>query len=311
MPRTAKRTQWINELENHYNYVQQAKLTNELDSEMSSLSDSDNGSHNYPANNDDDDPMAGIDAELAELEADLDIMKVTLEAELLDLDEDDEQPPSPTISEIEDDMNIQWSRQLQDLLKMIIGTRILEPQPPNPKSPQLHLLDHWEHHNIRNFQTKLRVHPTTFYHLLNLIEDHHIFHNNSNCSQLPVIVQFSIYLVRVGHYGNSSSVSDVAIWAGVSVGLVRKATLRVMIALIALHDKAVHLPTEDEKEASKAWVTEACCPEWRNGFLTVDGTKFPLFQRPGLHGDTWFDKNKDYSADCQVCFLTIYFYHLI
>ena len=35
--------------------------------------------------------------------------------------------------------------------------------------------------------------------------------------------------------------------------------------------------------------------------LLVDGTKFPVFQRPSLHGDAWFDKNKDYSLDCQVC----------
>lgn len=34
--------------------------------------------------------------------------------------------------------------------------------------------------------------------------------------------------------------------------------------------------------------------------MMADGTKFPLFERPGLHGDAWFDKNKDYSLDGQV-----------
>lgn len=43
------------------------------------------------------------------------------------------------------------------------------------------------------------------------------------------------------------------------------------------------------------------CPEWRDGFLLGDGTKVPIFQRPGLHGDAWFDKNKDYSLNVQVC----------
>lgn len=73
--------------------------------------------------------------------------------------------------------------------------------------------------------------------------------------------------------------------------------------LISLHDLAIHLPSDAEKEASKQWVEDSLkCPEWRDGFISVDGTKFPLFQRPGLHGDAWFDKNKDYSADAQVCF---------
>lgn len=38
----------------------------------------------------------------------------------------------------------------------------------------------------------------------------------------------------------------------------------------------------------------------------VDGTKFSLFQHPGLHRDTWFDKNRDYSLDCQVCYSLSY-----
>ncbi|KZP19661.1 hypothetical protein FIBSPDRAFT_1024780 [Athelia psychrophila] len=66
-----------------------------------------------------------------------------------------------------------------------------------------------------------------------------------------------------------------------------------MAALSALHDEAVHLPTAEEKE------TQACS-EWRDGFLLVDGMKITIFQRPGLHGDAWFDKNKDYSLDCQL-----------
>lgn len=118
--------------------------------------------------------------------------------------------------------------------------------------------------------------------------------------QYPVSIQFAIFLVRAGHYGNASSVAEVALWAGVSVGLVRKATLWVMIALLSLHDKAIHLPTEEEKELSKDWAEVSVCPEWRGGYLTADGTKFAFFERPGLHGDAWFDKNKDYSADCQV-----------
>jgi len=72
------------------------------------------------------------------------------------------------------------------------------------------------------------------------------------------------------------------------------------MALLSLHDKCVHLPTAEEKQSAKAWVAEQVCPEWSDGCLMVDGTKFLLFQRPGLHGDAWFDKNRNYSLDCQV-----------
>ena len=74
-----------------------------------------------------------------------------------------------------------------------------------------------------------------------------------------------------------------------------------MIALLSLHDQVIHLPTTEEKEAAKVWVEQQVCAKWRDGYLMVDGTKFKLFQWPTLHGDTWFDKNKDYSLDCQVC----------
>ena len=89
-------------------------------------------------------------------------------------------------------------------------------------------------------------------------------------------------------------------WAGVSVGMAQKATICVMIVLILLHNCAVHLPT-DEKEQSKQCTENQCCPEWHGGFLSADSMKFPFFQQPGLHGDVWFDKNKDYSADFWVC----------
>jgi len=78
-------------------------------------------------------------------------------------------------------------------------------------------------------------------------------------------------------------------------------TYHCLAAFLALHDNAVMIPPEDEKERVKEYVEMATCLEWRNSFLLADGTKFPLFQKPGLHGKAWFDKNKDYSLDCQVC----------
>ena len=83
--------------------------------------------------------------------------------------------------------------------------------------------------------------------------------------------------------------------------MVINATYRCLVAFLDLHDEVVMMPPEEEKERTKEFVEKATCPEWRNGFLLADGTKFPLFQKPSLHGEACFDKNKNYSIDCQVC----------
>jgi hypothetical protein len=83
--------------------------------------------------------------------------------------------------------------------------------------------------------------------------------------------------------------------------MVINATYRCLVAFLALHDEAVMMPPEEEKEQAKEYVEGVTCPEWWNRFLLADGMKFVLFQKPGLYGEAWFDKNKDYSIDCQVC----------
>jgi hypothetical protein len=84
-----------------------------------------------------------------------------------------------------------------------------------------------------------------------------------------------------------------------SVGTVINTTYSCLIAFLELHDKAVMMPPE-KKEKAKEYMERVTCSEWQNGFLLADGTKFTLFQKPELHGEAWFDKNKDYSVDCQV-----------
>jgi hypothetical protein len=102
-------------------------------------------------------------------------------------------------------------------------------------------------------------------------------------------------------YGNAASPEDTAQWVGLSVGGIEKCTDRVVIALLLHHDSTIHFPDADKKETAKAYVEASMCSEWCDGFLLVDGTKFTLFQHPGLHGDTWFDKDGEYSISCQVC----------
>jgi hypothetical protein len=215
---------------------------------------------------------------------------------------DDSHPSllSLSLSEVEDMFYANTQAELDRLHEDILTSRVLRDTPKVKKVPQTFLLDHWREGNLDQYRHKVCVDPSMFDSLVEKIREHPIFHNNSNVPQAPISTQLTIFLYRTGHYGNAASPEAIGHWAGVSPGTVANCTNRVMLALLSLHDEVVHLPTLEEKESAKAWVAEQVCPEWRNGHLMVDGTKFPLFQRPGLHGDTWFDKNKDYSLDCQV-----------
>lgn len=75
-----------------------------------------------------------------------------------------------------------------------------------------------------------------------------------------------------------------------------------MIVVIALHDEAIGLPNHEEKAWAMEFVEGETFAGWRKGCLLADGTKIALYQKPGLHGEAYFDKNKNYSLDCQVSF---------
>ncbi|KAG2070556.1 hypothetical protein BDR04DRAFT_1018586, partial [Suillus decipiens] len=127
---------------------------------------------------------------------------------------------------------------------------------------------------------KLCVSPTVFDKLIECIQPHTIFYNDSNNSQLPVPIQLMIFLNSVGHCGNAAMTTDLAEWAGVSIGTVYNCFKQVMIAILKHHDN-----------------------EWHGGFLCIDGTPFNLFQKPGWHGEGFFDKNLNYSLTAQVVIL--------
>jgi hypothetical protein len=93
------------------------------------------------------------------------------------------------------------------------------------------------------------------------------------------------------------AVQLVTQWARVSEGLVVKATCRVMISILDMHDDVIHWPSADEKEAAKSWVEAESCRSWHNGYCFVDGTLIPLSQKPRFHGDAYFDHKSNYSLN--------------
>jgi hypothetical protein len=89
-------------------------------------------------------------------------------------------------------------------------------------------------------------------------------------------------------------------WARVSSGVVVKCMWKVIVTFLALHDVAVHWLTEKDKERVKEWVESISCAEWCDGFCMVDGTLILLLQKPGHHGEAYFDRKSNYSLNVQV-----------
>ena len=182
------------------------------------------------------------------------------------------------------------------LIDEVEKSRYLSSRYKVPRAPQLQLLKEWAlNNNLKRFRCKLRVDPEVFTNLVQKIENHPIFINNSNNPQLPIPVQLSIFLNGVGHYGNGAATDDIAEWAGVSVGTVYNCYRHVMVAILQHHDNAIHfdpmeLEDQEQREQAKKWVESRSCMEWRGGFLCVDGSPFNLFQKPGWHREGFFDR---------------------
>jgi hypothetical protein len=173
----------------------------------------------------------------------------------------------------------------------------------NKDGTQLHLLLHdYKFNQPAIFRSYLRIDPGCFDDLVQVLKDDPVFHNNSNNPQMPIDEQPAIALFRFGHYGNAASTLKVALWAGIGFGTVPLITNRVLKATCSerFRKSALHWPSPQVKEAAKAWIQDASCPAWRDGWLMVDGTLVPLFMRPGFFGNTFFDRKSNYSLNVQV-----------
>ncbi|KAF8155851.1 hypothetical protein B0H34DRAFT_783564 [Crassisporium funariophilum] len=142
-----------------------------------------------------------------------------------------------------------------------------------------HILNILKHERLDNFCQELQVSPYTF----NRLVEH--------LMQMPVEDQVAIALYCFGHFGNAAGLNKVAKWSGYAKGTVHLATQRVMTAILRgdFMDKAVSLPTEEEKEAAKKWIEDHSCKGWRDRWY-----------RPFWYGESYFDRKSNYSLNIQV-----------
>jgi hypothetical protein len=80
----------------------------------------------------------------------------------------------------------------------------------------------------------LHVSPLVFLTVLDLIEDHTIFRNDTNLGQTLIEQQLAVTLFRMGRYGNGASVEDIACAAGYSEGSVENYTNCCFEAILSL-----------------------------------------------------------------------------
>ncbi|KAF8834522.1 hypothetical protein BDN67DRAFT_914822, partial [Paxillus ammoniavirescens] len=88
-------------------------------------------------------------------------------------------------------------------------------------------------------------------------------------------------------------------------GSVINCTNCVMVAILDQHDTFMQFPALDSEDVaiSHAYTQEHSCPEWHNGILAANGSAFCLHAKPTLHDETFFDRESNYSLNCQLVIL--------
>ena len=174
--------------------------------------------------------------------------------------------------------------------------RYLNPRLDQPKLEGLRNL-FWDLSD-EQFKQYSRMDKTSFVHILGLIEDDPVFHNNSRIKQMYPWYQLAVALHRFGTDGNGSSIDGVALQVGISHGSIANYTRRVIKALLALKDNYIRWPNAAERaEISHRFAL-------KHGLFgavgIVDGTPVHFFQRPGLDGEIWWTRKMRYSMNVQL-----------
>lgn len=149
-----------------------------------------------------------------------------------------------------------------------------------------------------NFRQAFRMNKDTFNFILNKIENHHIFHNNSLHKQQPVWLQLLVSLERFGFDGNASSIGKIARSMGISNGTVVLYSNRVIEALLSLRESFIKWPAPVERQKTSNYFEENHKLSGCVG--VVDGTLVNLCQKPSIDPETYWTRKQRYSMNVQI-----------
>lgn len=98
------------------------------------------------------------------------------------------------------------------------------------------------------FKQSVRVSKETFKLILEKIENHPVFHNNSFCGQTDVRIQLALCPERFGFYENRISSGRIARAYGFGRGTVSLFTKKVIKAILSYKDEFLSWPSQNERK---------------------------------------------------------------
>lgn len=189
--------------------------------------------------------------------------------------------------------------ELQFLLEMkssLLATRYISPRIPRQRNSETDTAI-WNS-SPDEFKQTARMTRDTFERLVDVLSWNPIFSNNSTNPQKPVWLQALVALERLGSHGNGVSVGKVARNYKVSAGTVCNYTERVIEAILAVKDRFIGWPNASERR----YISQ----EFKNTFGfpgvvgVIDGTKVKIEQKPADQGETYCDRNHQYTINVQL-----------
>ncbi|MBW0564335.1 hypothetical protein O181_104050, partial [Austropuccinia psidii MF-1] len=137
----------------------------------------------------------------------------------------------------------------------------------------------------------MRTSKEGFVFIYEKIKNHPVFKNNSTRKQLPISHQLALTLECLGSVGKF--VQNFQVGQGTVIGITR----RVIEAINYYESYYIKWPNHNRRreiyQVMKEEGFEGCI-----GF--IDGTTFPLYQKPAWQGEVFFNRKKNYSLNAQI-----------
>lgn len=185
---------------------------------------------------------------------------------------------------------------LTELHAILTGSRYLQQRLQMGKSRDF-IDNFFQNLPERAFRQFTRMSQASFFEIVEIIKDHLVFQNDSFHQQAPVSVQLAVALDRFGHEGNGACVARSLFFWGIGAGTMVNYTDRVVEALHDTFVDQVKWPNVQERVR----ISDVFAAKGFPGCVgLLDGTLFPLSQKPHLHGETYYDRKSRYSINAQI-----------
>lgn len=185
---------------------------------------------------------------------------------------------------------------LAEVLMLVEANRYLSPRQLYDKSRDF-VTKHFANLPDDSFRQLSRMSKASFQFVLSEIEGHPVFRNNSPHSQADVTLQLAVALDRLGNYGNGVSLGRTLKLWGIGKGTCVLYTERVLEALNDLASKYVVWPNKRKRKAMSRRMADK---GFKGCVGFIDGTTFPLSQKPAVDGECYFDRKSRYSINGQI-----------